>query len=287
MKIAIASGKGGTGKTTLAVNLAALLAGSGERVIYADCDVEEPNGHLFLKPDISDTRIVGIPKPEVDMNLCDGCGICGELCNFHAIIVIAEKVLTFPELCHGCGGCKLVCPQNAITEKMCGIGFIETGVTAGIDYLGGKLDIGQPSGVPIIKEIRRSIQNSDGFILLDAPPGTSCPVIETVRDSDYVILVTEPTPFGLNDLKLAVSLVRELGLAYGVVINRADSGDGSVKDYCITQNIDLIGEIPDDRRIAESYSKGMLLINALPEYIFNFNEIINNINFKVKYPLVF
>ncbi len=285
MKIAIASGKGGTGKTTLAVNLAAVLADNGERVVYVDCDVEEPNGHLFLKPNIDNTKEIGIPKPEIDMNLCDGCGKCGEICRFSAILVIKGKVLTFPELCHGCGGCMLVCPQKAITEKMDEIGIIESGIAGNIEYTAGKLNIGQPSGVPIIKEIKQSILNSGGYVLLDAPPGSSCPVVETVRDADFVILVTEPTPFGLNDLKIAVSLVKELGLPHGVVINRAGSGDERVKEYCAIQDIDLIGEIPDDRRIAETYSKGMLLLNALPEHRNYFNEILNFITRKVKHTI--
>ena len=282
MKIAIASGKGGTGKTTLAVNLAALLADNGERVVYADCDVEEPNGHLFLKPEISNTWEIGIAKPEINLDLCDGCGKCGEICRFSAIIVIKEKVLTFPELCHGCGGCKLVCPQKAITEKTGNIGMVESGSAKGITFIAGKLNVGQPSGVRIIKEIIRFTANGDGYVLLDAPPGTSCPVIETVRDADFVILVTEPTPFGLNDLKLAISLMRELGIAHGVVINRAGSGDNRVKDYCATRNIRLIGAIPDDRRIAESYSKGNLLINELPEYRNSFRDIFNYVKHNVK-----
>jgi len=286
MKIAIASGKGGTGKTTIAVNLAEILAESNERVLYADCDVEEPNGHLFLNPDIRDLRVVGIPKPEVDMDKCDGCGECGEICRFSAIVVIVDKVLTFPELCHGCGGCSLVCPQNAITEKKDEIGIIEFGSAGNIDFVAGKLKIGQPSGVRIIKEIKRLKVNYDGYFILDAPPGTSCPVIETVRDSDYIMLVTEPTPFGFHDLQLTVDMVRELRLPFGVVINRSDSGYNKVREYCATHDIDLIAEIPDDRRIAEAYSEGRLLIEAIPEHKIHFSSIINYLKQKLKQNII-
>ena len=281
MKIAIASGKGGTGKTTVAVNLAILSADKGQRVTYADCDVEEPNGHLFLRPTIENTRKIGVPTPEVNPELCDGCGKCGEICRFSAIVVIVKKVLTFPELCHGCGGCSMVCPLNAIEEKPREIGVVETGAADGINYVAGKLKIGQPSATPLIREVKRSTGNEQ-FVIFDAPPGTSCPVIETMQGVDYVLLVTEPTPFGLNDLKLAVETARILGLPHGVVLNRAGSGDNRVNDYCRAENIDLIAEIPDDRRIAESYSRGIILTHALPEYQDRFREILDFIARKGK-----
>ena len=271
MKIAIASGKGGTGKTIISTNLAALLAQKGDQVTYVDCDVEEPNGHLFLKPKIDDTVTVGIPTPEIDHETCDFCGKCSEMCYFNALAVLTDKVLVFPELCHGCGGCRLICPQLAIREVAREVGTIDIGIAEGIDYICGKLDVGQLMAVPIIRQIRRMFGEIDGWIILDSPPGTSCPVIETIHGADYVLLVTEPTPFGLNDLKLAVDMVRALNLPHGIIINRAGIGDRKVYDYCEKESIEIVAEIPDDRRIAVEYSKGNLFPQSLPEY----NEIFD------------
>jgi MinD superfamily P-loop ATPase len=273
MKIAVASGKGGTGKTTVSTNLAILLAQRKDKVTYVDCDVEEPNGHLFLHPSIEKTRTVGIPTPIVDMALCDSCGKCGEICRFSAIVVISGKVLTFPELCKGCGGCSLVCPQKAIQESPCEVGIIESGHANGVGYLAGKLHVGQPSAVPIIRNIIQMLPD-DHYVILDAPPGTSCPVIETVKESDLVVLVTEPTPFGLNDLKLASAMVKQIGIPQGVVLNRAGWNNEIIYSFCRSEHIELIAEIPDDRRIAETYSRGEILINALPEYQVQFAHII-------------
>lgn len=277
MKIAIASGKGGTGKTTVATNLALTLAEEGRKVTYFDCDVEEPNGHIFLQPKIERKDSVGIPVPQVDMEKCIGCGLCGQICQYSAIVVINKKVLTFPELCNGCGGCSLVCPVEAISEVPRQIGVVEEGRADGIRFFQGILRVGEVRSTPLIRQVKRSLSSCDGIKIVDAPPGTSCPVIEAVKGVDFVLLVTEPTPFGLNDLKLAVGMVRELKIPLGVVINRADVGDDEVKVYCQAEGIELLLEIPDDRRVAEAYSRGELAINALPEYLPWFHRLSRSI----------
>ena len=264
IRITIASGKGGTGKTTVAANLAYTLAQNGGNVHFVDCDVEEPNGHIFLKPDIERTRTVGVLTPEVDRELCTGCGKCGEMCRYGAIVVVKKTVLTFPTLCNGCGGCALVCPEDAISETPREIGVIEEGMAGKVRFSHGVLNVGEARAVPIIRELTRSPAGKT--VILDAPPGTSCPVVESVRSADYVVLVTEPTPFGLNDLELAVGMVRELEKPFAVVINRADAGDDSVSDYCAEQGIPVPLEISDSREIAEAYSRGELIAEAVPGY---------------------
>ena len=264
MRIAIASGKGGTGKTTVAVNLASVLADNGRTAQYLDCDVEEPNGHIFLKPKITATEPVGIPVPVVDEQKCTGCRKCAEVCEYHAIAVL-KKALVFPELCHGCGGCALVCPERAIREEDRPIGVVETGQANGVAFVQGRLNVGEPMAPPLIRAVKKK-SIADGIAILDAPPGTSCPVVTAVRDVDYVLLVTEPTPFGLNDLKLAVEMIRQLGLRHGVVINRADIGDQRVRKFCAGESIPILLEIPDDRRVAEAYSRGHMAARVLPEW---------------------
>ncbi len=265
MKIAVASGKGGTGKTTVATNLTYILAESGIRTIYIDCDVEEPNGSLFLKPEWSDTREVSVKIPKVDNDKCTYCGDCARICQYNAIAVLLDKVMVFPQLCHSCGGCFHICPEHAVTEIDRPIGVINIGANAGMMVYEGCLNIGEAISPPLIKSLKETA-DQPGVQIIDAPPGTSCPVIETVRGSDYVILVTEPTPFGLNDLRLAVGMVRELGLPFGLVINRHDIGDNRVIDYCHEQNIEILMEIPEDRDIAASCSAGNLIAKALPEH---------------------
>ena len=275
MKIAIAGGKGGTGKTTVAVNLACVLADNGQTVQYLDCDVEEPNGHIFLKPRITTTESVGIPVPVVDEEKCTGCRKCAEVCQYHAIAVL-KKPLVFAELCHRCGGCALVCPEAAIREENRTIGVVETGQAGAVAFVQGRLNVGEPMAPPLIRAVKRKVIR-DGVAILDAPPGTSCPVVATVKNADYVLLVTEPTPFGLNDLRLAVEVIRQLGVRHGVVINRADIGDGRVRDFCTAEKIPVLLEIPDDRRVAEAYSRGEMAVRVLPGWREGMQRLRGNI----------
>lgn len=269
MQIAIASGKGGTGKTTLATSLAVTLAGQGEPVAYIDCDVEEPNGHIFLRPEIERSEPVHIPVPEVDSSRCllgqgKECRACSQACRFSAILALKDKVLTFPKLCHGCGGCAQACPAGAIREVPRPTGTMEIGRSqAGPAFVHGILDIGEAMAPPVIREVLRAAPG-DHTLVIDAPPGTSCPVIEAIHGADVVLLVTEPTPFGLNDLRLAVDMTRALGRPFAVAINRADIGDDAVLAYCREEDIPVVLEIPDDRRVAEAYSRGELAVDTLP-----------------------
>lgn len=271
MILAVASGKGGTGKTTISANLAKVI-GSGVQLL--DCDVEEPNAHLFLKGSIVEQEIIGIPVPEVNTSLCDGCGDCSKFCVYHAIACPGATALVFPNLCHGCGGCARVCPSGAIHEVDYRIGVIETIETGQIMLTMGRLDIGIAMAPPLIRAVKRRVR-ADLDVILDAPPGTSCPVITTIQGAEAVLLVTEPTPFGLHDLKLAVEMIRALALPCGVVINRVGIGDDRVKVYCRQEAIPILAEIPNDRRIAEAYSRGELLIDALPEYHELFQNLVD------------
>jgi len=257
MVISVASGKGGTGKTTVAVSLALSLGACQ----FLDCDVEEPNASLFLKPSITGKTSVSVPEPWVDESKCSHCGKCAEICAFHAIAVFEKSVLLFPQLCHGCGGCMLVCTEKAIAEGKRHIGVIEEGMSSSIIFAQGVLNIGEHMATPIIKEMK-SLIRKDMDVIIDSPPGTSCPVIESMKGSDFVCLVTEPTPFGLNDLKLAVETVRELGIPFGVIINCDGIGDDGVKKYCQGENIPLLLSIPWSRRVAEAYSMGIPAIEA-------------------------
>ncbi len=261
MIVAIASGKGGTGKTTVAVNLALSLSGA---VQILDCDVEAPNVHLFLTTEPRTHEVVGIPVPEIDADLCNQCGECSRLCQYNAIAVLGTGVMVFPELCHGCGGCTLLCPEKAMNEVMRPIGVVEECQAGSISLLQGRLNVGEALVPPLIREVRARCHDS-GMVLIDAPPGTSCSMIAAVRGSDFVILVTEPTPFGLNDLALAVETVRTIGIPFGIVINRAGSGDDRVHQYCAAEGLQILLEIPDDRRIAEAYSRGLALVHSVPD----------------------
>jgi len=264
VKIAIASGKGGTGKTTLATNLAVVASRRGCSAAYVDCDVEEPNGHLFLKPEIVERKPVTTPVPQVIEEACQPCGQCGEICQYSAIVCLGPKVLVYPELCHGCGGCALVCPNQAIVEVPREIGVMERGQAGPVQFVHGLLNVGEAQSPPVIKAVRAAAPDVD-WLIIDAPPGTSCPVITAVRDCDFVVLVSEPTPFGLNDLALAVDAMRQVGLPFGLVVNRADVGDARVMEYCAAEQIPVLLEIREDRRIAEAYSRGELVIEAVPE----------------------
>jgi MinD superfamily P-loop ATPase len=263
MKIAIASGKGGTGKTTVATSLAYVASQDGATVTYLDCDVEEPNGHIFLQPEIEVERPIEKLVPEVDPTRCTHCGRCAQACRYGAIASLPKQTMVFAELCHSCGGCMLACPANAIHQRPRPIGQLRIGRSGTIRFLEGVLNVGEAMSPPAIRAVKSAAQPAD-VTILDAPPGTSCPVMETVRGCDRVILVTEPTPFGLYDLTLAAEMVRAMKLSFAVVINRADAGDGRVRDYCDRSRIPVLAEIPDDRAVAEAYSRGQLICQAVP-----------------------
>ncbi|NPV02952.1 MAG: P-loop NTPase [Brevinematales bacterium] len=270
--VAVASGKGGTGKTTISVNLAAVI----KNVTLIDCDVEEPNCGLLLKPKQIETEQVTLKIPQIDRNLCDGCRKCSDVCEYNAIAVMGEKAFLIESLCHGCGACSYFCPQKAIEEIDKQVGFIESGKVGDIELITGKMDIGQTLSPHIIRHVRKKNPGRN-ITIIDAPPGTSCPVIHAVYGADFVLLVTEPTPFGLNDLKLSVGLLREMEIPFGVVINRDGLGDSGTEDYCIAEKIPLLMKIPFDRKIARIYSEGKLLINEFPEYRERFTELFNNV----------
>jgi len=280
MIIAVASGKGGTGKTTVATSLALSLAADGTGLLFLDCDVEEPNAALFLKPRLDHREEVGILIPEVDFDWCTYCGRCAEVCVWHAIAVVGRKVLVFPELCHGCGSCTLNCPEGAIHEVLHVMGSLESGQAGPIAFGHGILNVGEAMAVPIIRQLKaKHMADADhGVTILDASPGTSCPVVETMRGADFVLLVTEPTPFGLHDLRLTVQVARdELGLPVGVVVNRDGVGDAGVDEYCAAKGIPILMRIPLDRRIAQAISGGKTLVEALPEYRPHFLELYKRI----------
>ena len=268
MRIAFASGKGGTGKTTMATNFAALLAGRGVAVRLLDADVEEPDCHLFLHPRVERTEPVHVLIPEVDEAACTGCGVCAEVCAFKAITVIGTTVLVFPELCHSCGACALLCPEKAIREVGREPGRVEHATVAlerrpPFPLATGILSVGEAKPVPTTRATMAAADGAADVVLVDAPPGTSCPVIEAVKGSDLVVLVTEPTPFGLHDLRLAVEMVRALSLPCVVAVNRADLGDDRVHRFCADEGLEIVLELPNDRRIAEAYARGDLLIDAV------------------------
>jgi MinD superfamily P-loop ATPase len=270
MILTIASGKGGTGKTTVATNLA---RAAQQRVLLLDCDVEEPNAHVFLRPTITSTTPVYKLFPEIDTEKCTYCGTCAEVCEYNAIAVVKNTALVFAELCHACGGCSRLCPEQAISEVGQEIGVLERGQAGEIEFTHGRLHVGQAMGVPVIKAVKKTI-DSHPMVIMDAPPGTSCSVVSTLLDSDFCILVTEPTPFGLHDLRLAVDVVHQLGIPHGVVINRDGIGDSGVETYCQNEGIPILMRIPADKRIAEAYSQGKLMVDVFPEYQEQFQELL-------------
>ncbi|MEA1959617.1 MAG: ATP-binding protein [Chloroflexota bacterium] len=273
MIIAVASGKGGTGKTLVSTSLALSIE---ENVHLLDCDVEEPNAHIFLKPDLDRSEAVSIPVPQVDEAKCTFCGKCAEVCAFNAIAVVSKSVLVFPELCHGCGSCSYFCPEDAISEVGKEIGVVETGRAGSIDFAHGKLNIGEAMAPPLIRAVKEKIDPLK-TVIIDVPPGTSCPVVESIEKSDFCLLVTEPTPFGLNDLILAIEVIRKLDIPHGVVINRAGFGDNKTEEYCKQESIPILMHIPLDTEIARKYSSGVALVQGMPEWRPKFQQLYNDI----------
>jgi MinD superfamily P-loop ATPase len=273
MKLAVASGKGGTGKTTVATNLAVTLARHGQTVVYVDCDVEAPNGHLFLRPALARENPVGRPVPRVNPDLCQHCGACAQICRFNAIVCLADRTLVYDELCHSCGGCALVCPAGAITEASHPMGVVKTGAAGAIQFVSGTLNVGEATSPPVIRAAKQAAPPAQ-WMILDAPPGTACPMIETVRDCDYVVLVTEPTPFGLHDLRLAVEVARTLKLPSGVVVNRAQPVATETREWCEQTRLPILAEIPDAIEIAKAYSQGQLVVETVPGLQHVFDQLL-------------
>jgi len=274
MIISVASGKGGTGKTLVATSLALSIADEGVQLL--DCDVEEPNAHLLLNPDFGISEPVEVLVPQVDESTCTYCGKCSEVCVYHAIAVLKDKVLLFPELCHGCGACSYLCTEKAITEVGRQIGVVESGHAEGLDFVQGRLNVGEAMVPPVIRKVKEKL-NGNSIAIIDVPPGTSCPVVESVKGSDYCILVTEPTPFGLYDLELAVKVVKQIGIPCGVTINRAGMGDKMVEQYCASNNIPILMKIPLSTDIAKLYSKGIPLVEGMLEYRQVFRHVFDDI----------
>ena len=264
MIISVASGKGGTGKTLVATSLALSLI-DNHKIQLLDCDVEEPNANILLHLALSQGKRVYVPIPKVDETDCTYCGKCAEICAFNALAVIKEKVLVFPELCHGCGACSYLCPESAITEEGREVGVVERGDSGNLQVIQGKINVGEAMAPPVIREVKKYIEPAN-IVIIDVAPGTSCPVVEAVEGSDFCLLVTEPTPFGLNDLLLAVEVVRKLGISCGVVVNRAGIGGEEVEQYCLREGIPILSRIPLDRNIARLYSEGIPLVKGIPRW---------------------
>jgi len=275
MIISVASGKGGTGKTLVATSLALSLKDTC-KVQLLDCDVEEPNDHIFLKPVITRNEAVYLPVPRVDEEKCTYCGKCAEVCAYRAVAVFPKHVMVFPNLCHGCGACSYLCPEEAITEEEKKMGVVESGQSDGVAFVQGKLTVGEAMPTPVIRKVKDYV-NRDGIVIIDVSPGTSCPVVQSIKGSDFCLLVTEPTPFGLNDLVLAVETVKELNIPCGVVINRAGVGDAGVEEYCLKENIRILLTIPLDTEVARLYSRGITLAEGMPQWKQSFLGLFDKI----------
>lgn len=275
MQISVASGKGGTGKTLVATSLAISLKDI-YNVQLLDCDVEEPNDKIFIRPDIVKEEPVYMTNPSVDENLCTYCGKCAEVCAFNAIAVIKNHILAFSNLCHGCGACAYLCPKGAITEINREMGVIESGMSGNLEFVQGMLTVGEAMATPIIDQVKKKV-DIDKVAIVDTPPGTSCPVVHSVKGSDFCVLVTEPTPFGLNDLILAVETVKTLGIQCGIIINRSGDNDSKVESYCREEDIPVLMKIPLDTEIARLYSKGITLVEGMPIWKEIFKVLFDNI----------
>ena len=279
MIIAVASGKGGTGKTTVATALAQSLSKANFTVSCLDCDVEAPNAHIFIQPELTQFEDVNNLIPEVNAEACTGCGRCAEVCQFHAIVVLGGQTLVFPEMCHGCGSCAMVCPENAITEVPQKLGILEGGVSPdGINFGHGLLNVGEPMAVPVITQLKKWGNYMDAdVVVIDSPPGASCPVVEAGRGANFVLLVTEPTPFGLHDLRQAYELTQEVNIPAGVIINRDGIGDTGVEDYCHEIGLPILMRIPLEREIGYGIAQGKSLLEIHPNYEVIFQKLYTQI----------
>jgi len=274
MKIAVLSGKGGTGKTTVATNLAL----NYRNAILLDADVEEPNSHIFIKPVISNEKSVFKDYPVVDMEKCNLCGDCGRFCKYNAILPAKNKVLVFKEICHDCGGCEIVCKRNAISYEKREIGKIYSGSgISGIPFIYGDLNVGEVSGVKIITELRKTVDKEE-LVIIDSPPGTSCAAVEAVEGVDYAVIVSEPTPFGVSDMKMVVEMLENMKIAFGVVVNKAGLGNDEIYEYCSEKNIEVLENIPFSEEIAKMYAVGEMMCKGNEKYNLYFKNIIDKIN---------
>jgi len=275
MQIAVASGKGGTGKTTVATGLA-LVAAERRRVQFLDCDVEAPNAHVFLSPQWVERQPVTVPAPEVDASTCTHCGTCARVCAFGAVAVVPNHVMILPQLCHGCGGCIRFCPTGAMREVQRKIGTLEKGTVGTMLFAHGVLEVGEAISSPLIAAVRAAVHPAADLVLVDAPPGTSCPVLHAINGVDYCLLVTEPTPFGMHDLDLAVQAVSRLGIPAGVLINRADVGDDRVERYCRQRGLPVLMRIPWDAHLAQLYAQGRPVVR-LPRWRDRFRHLLSSL----------
>ena len=275
MRIGVASGKGGTGKTLVSVSLTRII-GRSRPVQYLDCDVEEPNGHLFLRPRIKRSTPVMLATPAIDADQCDHCGECATFCRFGALAAMPARTIVFPELCHACGGCALVCSRGAITWRHRQIGRVEIGDAGDAGFVHGLLNVGEPMGPPVVEAVLKHADPSR-TVIIDAPPGAACQVVATLRGCDVVALVAEPTPFGLHDLGIAVRMVRMLGIRAVVIINRDGIGDASIDRLCDSVGLPVVGRIPHDRRIAEAYARGAVIAEDMPEYAERFGQLADGL----------
>jgi MinD superfamily P-loop ATPase len=273
MRIAVLSGKGGTGKTLVSVNLAC----AAEKAVYVDCDVEEPNGHLFLKPEITEKQSVTVTVPEIDMSKCTGCRKCVDFCKYNALALLKDKLMIFYEVCHSCGGCILFCPTKALSKKQREIGTIEEGVSDNVTVLTGCLNTGEVSGVPIIKGLMEKLSAQD-IVVIDCPPGSACIVMESIREADCCILVAEPTLFGAHNLAMVYDLVKLFNKPFGVVLNKCLSGENPSEKFCRENKINILTEIPYDDNLGKLNSKGLVAVRESGQYKKLFQKLLDNIS---------